>query len=114
MATHLIFDLQGTPHLATETEEGFLTQSGIIENKNIRTTCPVGQLENRVTRFGAGDEVFHKILEEVDTLRPETPYHFEAFHDMFTADGRQNFKHEHPTLIHLSEAVRLGLIQPKP
>lgn len=114
MATHLIFDLQGTPHLATETENGFLTQSGIFANSNVRFACPVAELEKRVTRFGAGDEVydaFFKKVTKVEACDPHDEYPiYTEWGESFTADGRFFEDEDTQHLFHLSEARRLGLI----
>ena len=114
MTTHLIFDLQGTPHLVTETENGFLTHSGVFSNSNIRTACPVGELENRVTRFKEGDEVFdafNKKITEVGACYAGKGYTvYTLYGSSFTSDGRFDKNEDTIDLFHLSEAKRLGLV----
>lgn len=106
MATHLIFDLQGTPHLATETESGFLTQSGVFANSNIRFACPVAELEKRVRRVCKGDSVWVRIKNKYG-------FALMAYPDVYRKNAILE-PNATDSIIHLSEARRLGLIQPKP
>ena len=115
MATHLIFDNQGTPHLATETENGFLTNSGILANSNVRFACPVGELEKRVKRFGVSDEVFETLFGQVSDVAACYPVGEDypvctSADRYYTPDGSFNKKVGIQRLFHLSEARRLGLI----